>query len=156
MRLPALRFELDDLTRPEVIRLLEEHLEDMYAVSPAESVHALDLEALKVPEIAFWSAWEGTELVGCGALKSLDAGDVELKSMRTSTHARGRGIATALLQHLIEQARSAGGRRILLETGSEDFHAPARRLYAGNGFTERPPFGSYVLDPNSVFFELSL
>lgn len=152
----SLRFELDDLTRPEVIRLLEEHLEDMYAVSPAESVHALDLDALKAPGIAFWSAWEQTELVGCGALKSLGEGDVELKSMRTSTHARGRGVATALLQHLIAQAKAANARRILLETGSEDFHAPARRLYTGNGFTERPPFGSYVLDPNSVFFELSL
>lgn len=151
-----LRFELDDLTRPEVIRILEEHLEDMYAVSPAESVHALDLDALKVPEIAFWSVWEGTELVGCGALKSLGEGDYELKSMRTTAAARGRGVATALLRHLIEQARSQGGRRLLLETGSEDFHAPARRLYTRNGFTERPPFGSYVLDPNSVFFELSL
>jgi putative acetyltransferase len=152
----SLRFELDDLTRPEVIRILEEHLEDMYAVTPAESVHALDLESLKVPEIAFWSAWENTELVGCGALKSLDDGDYELKSMRTTAAARGRGIATALLRHLIEQARSQGGRRVLLETGTEDFYAPARRLYAGNGFTECPPFGSYVLDPNSVFFELSL
>ena len=151
-----LRFELDDLSRPAVIGLLEEHLEDMYAISPPESVHALDLEALKAPEIAFWSAWEGTELVGCGALKSLSDGDVELKSMRTTTAARGRGVATALLGHLIAQGREAGGRRILLETGSDDFHAPARRLYARSGFTERPPFGSYELDPNSVFFELSL
>ncbi|GGR42277.1 putative acetyltransferase [Nocardioides luteus] len=152
----TLRFELDDLTRPEVVRLLEEHLEDMYAVTPAESVHALDLEALRVPEIAFWSAWEETELVGCGALKRLDGGDFELKSMRTTAAARGRGVATRLLRHLLDEARSRGGRRVLLETGTEDFYAPARRLYAGNGFTERPPFGSYVLDPNSVFFELSL
>ena len=152
----SLRFELDDLTRPEVIQLLEEHLDDMYAVTPAESVHALDLEALKVPEIVFWSAWEDTELVGCGALKSLGEGDYELKSMRTTAAARGRGIATALLRHLLAEARTRGGRRVLLETGTEDFYAPARRLYAGNGFTERPPFGSYLLDPNSVFFELSL
>jgi putative acetyltransferase len=152
----SLRFELDDLTRPEVIRILEEHLEDMYAVTPAESVHALDLEALKVPEIAFWSAWEEAELVGCGALKSLGEGDYELKSMRTTAAARGRGVATAMLRHLLAEARSGGGRRVLLETGTEDFYEPARRLYTGNGFTERPPFGSYVLDPNSVFFELSL
>ncbi|MGH3352965.1 MAG: GNAT family N-acetyltransferase [Nocardioides sp.] len=151
-----LRFELDDLTRPEVIRLLEEHLEDMYAASPAESVHALDVGALKVPGIAFWSAWDDTELVGCGALKSLGEGDLELKSMRTTVAARGRGVATALLRHLIAQSREAEGRRILLETGSDDFHAPARRLYSRNGFSECPPFGSYVLDPNSVFFELSL
>jgi len=152
----SLRFELDDLTRPEVIRLLEDHLEDMYSVTPAESVHALDLEALKVPEIAFWSAWEGDELVGCGALKALGEGDYELKSMRTTAAARGRGVATAMLRHLLAEARSRGGRRVLLETGTEGFYEPARRLYAGNGFTECPPFGSYVLDPNSVFFELSL
>ncbi|TQL68653.1 putative acetyltransferase [Nocardioides albertanoniae] len=153
--MPA-HFELDDLTRPEVIRLLEEHLEDMYAASPAESVHALDLEALRAPGISFWSAWEETELVACGALKSLGDGDYELKSMRTTAAARGRGIATALLRHLVEQARSRGAGRLLLETGTEDLYEPARRLYRGNGFTERPPFGSYVLDPSSVFFELSL
>ena len=96
------------------------------------------------------------ELDGCGALKSLTERDFELKSMRTTAPARGRGIATALLGHLIAQARSAYGRRILLETGSDDFHAPARRLYASSGFTECPPFGDYVLDSNSVFFELSL
>ena len=155
-----MHIEVDDLTRPEVIRLLEEHLEDMYAASPAESVHALDLEALRAPEVTLWSAWDGPEILGCGALKSLEitAGerDFELKSMRTVAHARGRGVATALLRHLIDQARQEGGRRLLLETGSDDFHAPARRLYARSGFTERPPFGSYVLDPNSVFFERSL
>lgn len=152
----TLRLELDDLTRPTVVALLEEHLADMYATSPAESVHALDLDGLRAPGLAFWTAWEGPGLVGCGALKSLPGGDFELKSMRTAAAARGRGVASRLLTHLLDEARRHGGRRVLLETGVEDYFAPARRLYVRHGFRERPPFGDYVADPNSVFFEISL
>jgi len=162
----TLRFEIDDLTRPAVHRLLEQHLADMYATSPPESVHALDLDALRAPGITFWSVWEGEELLGCGALKTGlgDASDgvgggvgddasVELKSMRTAETARSRGVATALLTHLLAEARSAGARRVVLETGAEPYFEPARRLYQRHGFVERPPFGDYLPDPNSVFFE---
>lgn len=139
--------------------LLDEHLADMYATSPPESVHALPVEALRAPGISFWSAWTADELLGCGALKLLD-GDlddaVELKSMRASRAARGRGVGTALLRHLLAEARAVGRRRVLLETGAEDYFAPARRLYARHGFRERPPFGDYTPDPNSVFMELDL
>jgi putative acetyltransferase len=152
----VLRFELDDLTRPEIIALLEEHVEDMYAVSPPESVHALDLAGLRVPEIAFWSAWEGDRLAGCGALKRLSEREVELKSMRTASDGRGRGVASALLAHLLGEARGAGYERVLLETGAEDYFAPARRLYARAGFVERGPFAAYTEDPNSVFMALEL
>lgn len=156
----TLRFELDDLTRPEVHRLLEEHLEDMYATSPAESVHALDLDALRGPGIEFWSAWEGcgddAELRGCGALKDLGGGVVELKSMRTAAGARGRGVGSAVLMHLLGTARARGAEQVMLETGVEDYFAPARRLYARHGFVERPPFGDYRPDPHSVFMELTL
>lgn len=86
-----LRFELDDLARPEVHRLLEEHMADMHATSPPESIHALDLKGLRGPAVAFWSVWDGPELRGCGALKDLGGGDAELKSMRTARAARGRG-----------------------------------------------------------------
>lgn len=151
-----LRFELDDLTRPEIIALLEEHLQDMYAVSPPESVHALDLDELRVPEIAFWSAWEGDQLAGCGALKTLSADDVELKSMRTASNGRGRGVGRALLGHLLAEARRRGFSRMLLETGAEDYFAPARRLYASAGFVLRGPFASYTDDPNSVYMALDL
>lgn len=151
-----LRFELDDLTRPEIVALLEEHVEDMYAVSPPESVHALDLEGLRAPEIAFWSAWEGDRLAGCGALKTLSAHEVELKSMRTVREGRGRGVASALLAHLLDEARRAGFERVLLETGAEDYFEPARRLYLRVGFVTRGPFATYVEDPNSVFMTLDL
>lgn len=125
----------------------------MYAVSPPESVHALDLEALRAPSIRFWSAWHGEELLGTAALKDLGAGDVEIKSMRTTTAARGRGVGRAMLVHVIDAARDVGARRILLETGAEPYFAPARALYASAGFVVRGPFADYVEDPNSVYME---
>ncbi|MES9537994.1 MULTISPECIES: GNAT family N-acetyltransferase [unclassified Actinomadura] len=151
-----LRFQLGDLARPEIRRLLEEHLADMHATSPPESIHALDLEELRDPAVAFWSAWEGPELRGCGALKDLGDGDVELKSMRTARTARGLGIGSAILRHLLTVAAERGHRRVLLETGSQEFFAPARRLYERHGFSLCEPFADYVHDPNSVFMELRL
>ena len=151
-----LRFELDDLSRPAVVALLQEHLDDMYAVSPPESVHALDLDGLRAPGLAFWSAWDGPLLAGCGALKDHGDGSFELKSMRTAQGGRGRGVGSAVLRFLLEQARSRGGVRVLLETGAEDFFEPARRLYARHGFVVRGPFADYTDDPNSVYMELAL
>ena len=144
---------LDDA---RVQQLLTDHVADMYATSPAESVHALDLDALRGPGLAFWSVWDGQLAVGCGALKILDDGDVELKSMRTSAASRGKGVGTALLQHLLDEARRRGAKRVLLETGSQLFFAPARRLYERHQFSQRGPFGGYAEDPNSCFYELML
>lgn len=129
---------------------------DMHANSPAESVHALDLAELRAPAVSFWSAWDAGSLMGCGALKRLSAEDVELKSMRVVRESRARGIGSAVLAHLLGEARRAGYGRVLLETGSQEFFAPARRLYARHGFSERTAFYDYVDDPNSVFMELSL
>lgn len=152
----AVRFELDDPTRPEVRGLLDEHLADMHVASPPGSVHALDPTSLRAPAVTFWTAWEGRALRGCGAVKDLGDGDVELKSMRTTRAARGRGVGTALLRHLLGVAVARGSRRVLLETGSQEFFAPARRLYARHGFVVRGPFADYTRDPNSVFMELWL
>ena len=147
--------------RGDVHELLSEHLADMFATSPAESVHALDHSALSAPSIAFWTAREDGNLLGCGALKLLDspsgpARHGELKSMRTTASARGRGVATRLLLHILDDARSRNLERIYLETGTENYFAPARRLYARHGFTECQPFAEYRPDPNSVFMELRL
>lgn len=147
----------DNPARPDVRRLLEEHLADMYATSPAESVHALDPDALAGPEIAFWTARDGGgALLGCGALKDLGAGEGEIKSMRTALHARGRGIAALLLARILDEARNRGYGRVCLETGSEDFFAPARRLYERHGFVLCQPFADYLPDPNSVFMACNL
>ncbi|RAX16607.1 GNAT family N-acetyltransferase [Pseudarthrobacter sp. AG30] len=153
--------ERDSPERDDVHRLLSEHLADMFATSPPESVHALDHSALSAPSITFWTAREQGALLGCGALKLLGstpgaAGKGEIKSMRTTTSARGRGVASLMLRHILADARSRNLERVYLETGTEDYFAPARRLYARHGFTECAPFAGYVLDPHSVFMALRL
>jgi putative acetyltransferase len=151
-----MKIEIDDLSRPEIHALLEEHLQNMYAVSPPESVHALDLAKLRQPDITFWSAWNGPLLVGCGALKELDAEHGEIKSMRTPSALRRQGAGRAILSHIIEVARSRGYGRLSLETGSQEAFEPARQLYESFGFARSGPFGSYAEDPYSVFMTMRL
>jgi putative acetyltransferase len=147
---------LDDLRHPAVVALLQEHLDWMHRTSPPESVHALDLDALRRDDITFWAVWDGETLAGCGALRELAPGHGEVKSMRTAqTHLR-RGVAAAMLDHVVAEARRRGYARLSLETGSMAYFAPARALYAGAGFASCAPFGDYTEDPNSVFMTRSL
>ncbi len=147
---------VDDLKGLEIQSLLQEHLDSMKLYSPPESIHALDLEALRKPEITFWTVWENGELLGCGALKELDAQHGEIKSMRTSARHRRQGVAKTLLTHILEEARRRGYRRLSLETGSHEAFAPARSLYATLGFTYCAPFADYVLDPHSLYMTMEL
>jgi putative acetyltransferase len=124
--------------------------------SPPESVHALPIEGLRSPEITFWSAWENGKLLGCGALKALDAQQGEIKSMRTSRRHLRKGVASAMLTHILAEARRRGYRRLRLETGSQPSFEPARQLYARAGFTYCGPFADYTLDSNSVFMTKDL
>ncbi|MFC5498604.1 GNAT family N-acetyltransferase [Caenimonas terrae] len=151
-----MRIEIDDLTRPEVIALLNEHLANMYELSPPESVHALDLAKLRQPDITFWSVWDGDGLLGCGALKELAPGHGEVKSMRTPAARRRTGAGRAVLAHIIGVARQRNYQRLSLETGSSDAFRPAQVLYESAGFTRCGPFGSYAEDPHSVFMTLQL
>ncbi|MBV8500210.1 MAG: GNAT family N-acetyltransferase [Paucibacter sp.] len=151
-----MNIRLDDLSGPEIRALLEEHLAQMHAESPPESVHALDLDRLRQPEISFWAAWDDGQLVGCGALKMLDATHGEIKSMRTPTAARRRGAGRLMLAHIIATARGRGMARLSLETGTQDAFLPARTLYASFGFKETGPFADYQLDPYSAFMTLEL
>jgi putative acetyltransferase len=150
------KIEVDDLSRPAVHALLNEHLQSMHELSPPESVHALDLERLRRPEITFWTAWEGPVLVGCGALKELDRVHGEVKSMRTPNARRRKGAGRTILAHIIQVARSRSYERLSLETGSMEAFKPAQRLYETFGFTYCGPFGDYVEDPNSLFMTLRL
>lgn len=147
----------DDLTGAEIHGLLAEHLRDMHAISPRESVHALDLDGLRRPEITFWTIWSGDgRLLGCGALKEIDPGHGEVKSMRTVGARRRQGVGRAMLEHIVAVARSRSYTRLSLETGSMVEFAPARRLYERFGFEYCGPFAGYVEDPNSVFMTLVL
>ncbi|MBU2862471.1 GNAT family N-acetyltransferase [Reinekea forsetii] len=147
---------VDDLSGGEVIALLEEHLADMYATSPAESVHALDVDALKAPEIKFYSAWNDNSLLGCIATKRLTARHIELKSMRTVKTARNLGVASKLLSHVLELATQQGYLSVSLETGSQDYFLAARNLYQKHGFEYCGPFAHYTADPNSRFMTKTL
>ncbi len=128
----------------------------MRSLSPPESVHALPLAGLRSPEVTFWSVWENGELLGCGALKQLDAQHGEIKSMRTASRHLRNGVARAMLQHILAEARRRRYRRLSLETGSQPGFEPARQLYAGAGFTACGPFADYIDDPNSVFLTKEL
>ena len=146
-----MKIKIDDLTGSEIISLLQEHLQDMHLTSPPESVHALDLDGLRQPDITFWTVWEEDKLAGCGALKELTPGHAEIKSMRTSHEFRRKGFAALMMQHILNQAKSRNYNRLSLETGSMAYFSPARKLYESFGFEYCSPFADYSEDPNSVF-----
>jgi putative acetyltransferase len=151
-----MQIRLDDLNGPEVLALLADHLADMNATSPPESVHALDVSALKDAGVTFWTAWQAGQLMGCVALKVLQGEQGELKSMRTARAFRQQGVAATLLEHVIATAEARGMNRLSLETGTMAYFGPARRLYGCFGFVPCTPFGTYSLDPNSCFMTLTL
>lgn len=151
-----MHIELDDLSRPQVLELLNEHLSNMHELSPAEQVFALDVARLKAPQITFWTVWDDDVLLGCGALKELTAKHGEIKSMRTPKGLRRRGAGRAVLAHIIEVATTRGYEVISLETGrSQEFEA-AHCLYESVGFQYCGPFGDYVENGNSIFMSLRL
>jgi putative acetyltransferase len=151
-----MEIRVDDLTGPEIAELLSAHMEHGNAHSPPESVHALDLDGLRDPDITFWSVWQDGSLLGCGALRKLTPEHGELKSMHTARQHRGKGVARVLVEHILAEAKQRGYRQVSLETGSMEAFAPARALYSRFGFEECPPFGSYTLDPYSVFMTREL
>jgi putative acetyltransferase len=151
-----MQIKIDDLTGSEIQELLREHLADMAGISPPESCHALGLEQLRKPNITFWSAWRDNELLGCGALNELNPVHGEIKSMRTATTHRGEGVATAILNCILEEAKRRNYKSISLETGSMAAFVPAQNLYLKFGFKKCAPFAEYVEDPNSLFMTKEL
>jgi putative acetyltransferase len=139
-----------------VLALLNEHLADMLALTRAEHVHALDVAALRSPDITFWTAWEGPLLLGCGALKELSPTHGEIKSMRTPSALRRRGAGRAILAHILGEARRRGYARVSLETGTHAAFAPAQALYRSAGFRPASPFGPYRASPHNTFMTLEL
>jgi len=146
----------DDLRGPEIISLLEAHLDHMRSISPPESVHALDLDGLRQPSVSFWTIWDGVALAGCGALKELDPTHGEIKSMHTAAAFRGKGVAEQLLTHIFRTAEERGYARLSLETGSTDHFKAAQALYRKHGFDVTGPFASYREDPHSLFMTKKL
>jgi len=156
MQANELKIVVDDLSGPQIRDFLQEHVLQMRSITPLESKHALDLDALRQPGITFWSVLDGATLVGCGAIKRLDASHAEVKSMRSAPARQRSGIASLLLAHIIAEATRMGFTRLSLETGSTGFFAPARKLYAKFGFENCGPFADYWPDPHSVFMTRTL
>jgi putative acetyltransferase len=152
----AIDISIEDPTSEDVVALLERHLAFAQEVTPAGGVFALDLDALRAPSITFFCARADGTLVGIAALQELDADHGEIKSMHTTTEARGRGVGRAVVTHLIEVARSRGYRRVSLETGNFDAFRPARALYASCGFEPCAPYGGYVDSTTSACMTIDL
>jgi len=151
-----LRIEHDDLSRPQVLGLLEEHVRNMYELSPPDKVFAFDANKLKATDVTFWTAWNSEQLVGCAALKELSSTEGEIKSMRTPSALRRTGAGRALLHHIIDVARSRAYRVLYLETGRHPAFQPAQMLYRSAGFEVCGAFGQYRDNGNSVFMSLRL
>ena len=143
--------QLDDLSDARVRDLIGMHLAAVREFSPPESIHALPIEALLAPGMSVWSVWLGDSLAGCGALRELDRTHGEVKSMRTAPEFLRRGVARALMDHIMAVARGRGYQRLSLETGAMAAFEPARALYRRLGFVDCAPFGEYHEDRNSVF-----
>jgi putative acetyltransferase len=145
-----------DLDDRQIIALLAFHVTTSAAQTAPGSAHALDVQGLRSPDIEFWAAWDGEELLGFAALKQLSRGHGEIKSMHVAQSQRRRGTGQALLDHLIERAHAMGMSRLSLETGSWDYFRPAQALYRKYGFVECAPYADYRPDRNSVFMTLEI
>lgn len=150
------RIMADDLRGPAIRALLEQHFAGMLASSPSESCHFLDFEGLRADGVTFWSIWLADELAGCGALKAVEPGHGEVKSMRVADGFRGRGVGHAMLLHIIAAARARGLARLSLETGSGPAFVDAAQLYGRANFVDCRPFGEYRPDPFSRFMTINL
>lgn len=146
----------DDLSGQPTRDLLALHLSGMQAHTPAGHVHALDLSGLQTPDVTVWTAWRGDAIAGIGALKMLGDGSAEIKSMRTHPDHLRQGVAAAILDTIIAEARRRGVTRLSLETGSGEAFEPALTLYRRRGFTSGGAFSDYVASDFNQFMHLDL
>jgi len=143
--------QVDDLSSPEAQALVAEHLAGMHGTSPPGHVNALAIDGLRAPEVTFWTAWQGQQLCGCGALKELSTTSGEIKSMRTRPAFLRQGVGQAVLSEIMGTARARGYRQLLLETGTGPSFEPAHAFYARNGFNWCGAFGDYMATEFNVF-----
>ena len=135
----------------EVNELLTKHFIELRAASPEGSAHVLDIPGLKDQSIKFWSLWENKKLVGCGALKFLEKGHGEFKSIRVHDDFRNKGNGIKVIEHLIDEAKRLDIKRVSIETGAGNFFAPARKLFIKCNFKPCAPFAHYKQDINSIY-----
>jgi putative acetyltransferase len=131
-----------------LITELEAHLEPLY---PRESRHGFSVEQLIAQAVAFFVLRENDVPAGCGGIQLFGTEYGELKRMYVRPHFRGLGFGKVLLDHLADYARAHGAGLLRLETGIHQ--AAAISLYERMGFQRIPPFGEYLDDPLSLFYE---
>ncbi len=151
-----MQIRVDDLRGPEIAALLEGHLAHMRTLSPPGTVHALDIDGLRAPEVTFWTVWDDGQLLGSGALKQLAPDFAEIKSMRTAPEHRGKGVGELMLRHILSVARERGYARVSLETGTHPDFNPAHRLYRRFGFRYCDAFADYQITEHNVCMTLEL
>ena len=140
----------------KVNELLKKHFIELRSVSPAGSTHVLDIDGLKNETIKFWSIWDDENLIGCGAIKTLNKYDGEFKSIRVHDEFRGKGFGKKIISILISKSKEARLENVFIETGSGEFFEPARKLFKSCGFEECDPFGHYKNDPNSCYMKIKV
>ena len=140
-----------NFNHPEVNKLLTKHFIELRTASPEGSAHVLDIPGLKVSSIKFWSLWQNEKIFGCGALKFLNSGHGEFKSIRIHDNFRNKGNGIKIVEHLINEAKKLDIKRISLETGAGEFFDPARKLFRKCGFKPCKPFAHYKEDINSIY-----
>jgi putative acetyltransferase len=146
----------DDLSGQAIRELLAFHQAYALAQSPPGTSYALNLSGLMTPDITVWSAWQGDDLVGCGALKAMSVTQAEIKSMRTAPAFVRQGVASQIVHHLIAIAKARGFHTLCLETGTNGAYAPAVALYQKHGFVSGPVYGDYIESPHNQYFYLDL
>lgn len=151
-----MEIRLDDLSGQQVQDLLAAHLAGMQENSPADSVHALDLSGLQTPDVSVWTAWDGDQLMGIGALKQLSPSAGEIKSMRTDSEHLRKNVGLSILDHIIAEAKSRAYVKLSLETGSGEEFEPALNMYRKRGFTNGEAFGDYLASDFNQFMHLEL
>jgi putative acetyltransferase len=141
---------------PRIEALIRHQRDEARATTPSCNAHSLDSTGLRDPAVSFFSAWDGDTLLGIGAIKQLDAGHAELKSMRTAPDQLRRGVARAMLAHLLGIARERGYARVSLETGTAPMFAPAIAMYEAEGFVDCETFSGYLASPHNRFMTMML
>lgn len=151
-----MRIEQGRLDDPRVRALIAHHQAEAHASTPTDNAHAMDADGLNHPAITFLSVWDGEQLLGIGAMRELDPGHAELKSMRTDSAHLRKGVSRALLEHMVGIARTRGYTRLSLETGTAPMFGPANAMYERHGFVDGPAFGGYPASPHNRFMYMDL
>ncbi|MCI0686011.1 MAG: COX15/CtaA family protein [Sporichthyaceae bacterium] len=143
----GIRIEVVDYDHPDAARLVQEGLRDEARRYGSEDETPVDAAEFIAPAGRFLVAYLDGVAMACAGWRE-HRPDAELKRMYVAPAGRGRGLARELLAAIEQSARSAGHRRVILETGFKQPEAVA--LYRSAGYTDIPNFGFYADEPGCI------